>query len=190
MTIFRATLIVSSLALSLLAAASASQAESPAPASDTRTAGAHVEFLEKALQYSLAEIELGRLARTNAQSMGINALGTRIARDHTRMRTMLGLIARDKGVAVVDSLDTRHRAVVDGLKAKTGAEFDAAYASLMVSNHEKAIALFAEAARSDDPDVAEFAKRALPSLREEKRLAVSYQKMTSNYELEPVATRD
>ena len=148
------------------------------------------EFLQKAMQNSLAEVELGKLAGHNARSTGINALGSRLARDHGRIGTMIGLISKDKGVTLPTALDADHRAVVESLSAKTGSEFDVAYTQLMVAEHERAIAMYTKAAESSDPDLAEFARRALPSLREQKRLAVSFQKMTEGYTVEKVAARD
>ena len=148
------------------------------------------EFLQKAMLNSLAEVEMGKLAGKNCRSTGINALGSRLARDHTRIATMIGLISKDKGITVATTLDAERTAVVDELSTKTGAEFDVAYTQLMVAEHERAIVMFTEAVRSDDPEVAEFAKRALPTLREQKRLAVSFQKMTDGYGLEKVAARN
>lgn len=172
-------------AIPLIAAAGISFAAVPSGAG-----GKAEVFLEKATQNAMTEVALGKLAEKNARSMGINALGSRLARDHARMNTILGQISQDKGLPVVTSLDSDHRAIVERLSSKTGAEFDIAYAALMVSDHAKAIALFSEAAESDDPDLAAFAKSALPALREQKRLADSFQKMTSNYHLEPAVQRE
>jgi len=148
------------------------------------------EFLQKAMQTSLTEVELGKLAGRNARATGINALGSRLARDHSRMGTIIGLISKDKGVTVPTALDADHRAIVEKLSTKTGAEFDVAYTQLMVADHERAIALFTVASEGDDPVLAEFANRALPALKEQKRLAISFQKMTEGYGLEKVAARE
>jgi len=147
-------------------------------------------FLEKATQNAMTEVALGKLAEKNARSMGINALGGRLARDHARMSEILELISQDKGLSVPMALDSDHRAIVESLSSKTGAEFDIAYASLMVSDHARAIALFSEAAECEDEDIAAFAKSALPALREQKRLADSFQKMTAGYRLEATAQRE
>lgn len=144
-------------------------------------------FLAQATQNAMTEVALGKLAEKNARSMGINALGSRMVRDHSRMNRILRLISSDKGISVPSSLDAEHRAIVDSLGLKTGAEFDVAYATMMVSDHAKAIALFSEAAQSEDEDVAVFAKSALPALREQKRLADSFQKMAAGYRVEPAA---
>jgi putative membrane protein len=171
-------------AISLLAMAGASYAAAPAIA-----AGETEAFLEKATQNAMTEVALGKLAEKNARSMGINALGNRLARDHARMNTLLALISQDKGLTIPTSLDSDHRAIVESLSSKTGAEFDVAYTALMVSDHANAIALFNAAVQGDDPELAAFAKSALPALREQKRLADSFKKMTSAYHLENAIRR-
>lgn len=138
-------------------------------------------FLQKALQGSRVEIELGEIAQRNASTTGIYALGTRLARDHRRIGKILELISQDRGVVVPTSLEGEHRAAIDALSAKTGVEFDAAYAARMVAAHEQLIALFDEAVASDDADVAAFARQALPVLREGKRLAEVYREVTSRH---------
>jgi putative membrane protein len=139
------------------------------------------QFLQKAMLASMAEVELGELAQRNAASTGINALGTRLARDHRRIGKVLGLISQDRGMVVPASLDGDQQALVHALSLKTGVEFDAAYAERMVISHESLIALFDEAAAGADADVAAFAKKALPMLREGKRLAEVYRQVTSRH---------
>jgi predicted outer membrane protein len=53
------------------------------------------------------------------------------------------------------------------LAAKSGAEFDKEYISLMVANHEDDVAMFEkESKKADDADVRSFARAALPKLQE------------------------
>ena len=177
--------------ISSLAWAGAAHAETPPVVAEPAVAPWGTEvFLEKATQNAMTEVALGKLAEKNARSMGVNALGGRLARDHARMNTILGLISQDKGLSIPNALDSDHRAIVESLSSKTGAEFDVAYTKLMVSDHASAITLFSEAAAGEDPDLAAFAKSALPALREQKRLADSFQKMTSNYRLEAAVQRE
>ncbi len=61
--------------------------------------------------------------------------------------------------------------MLDALSSKNGKDFDQAYAEHMNMDHSKAIALFESAAGSSDPDLAQFAKKTLPTLKEHKALA-------------------
>ncbi|MEJ0037638.1 MAG: DUF4142 domain-containing protein [Gammaproteobacteria bacterium] len=157
---------------------------------DAPAANPSEPLLVKAMQASMVQVELGRLAQKNAQSTGVNALGARMERDHARIGKILTAISRDKGIAVSASLDSSQRALVESLDAKKGAEFDAAYAEQMVSEHGKVIALFTAVADSGDADLARLAKRVLPMLVEDQRLAGSYAKLNPNYDMQAVARRE
>jgi putative membrane protein len=148
-----------------------------------QTPSASEQFLAKALQASMMEVELGKLAQKNAQSTGVNALGVRLQRDHARIAKVLKAASQEKGI-VVPPLDTRQ---IEALSAKSGAEFDAAYIEAMVSNHQKAIALYTAVAEGGDADLSSLAKLALPTLREDQRLAGSYEKLSTD-DVQPVAS--
>jgi putative membrane protein len=168
------------LAMTGTALADAAAVPAPRPAE---------QFLAKALQASMVEVELGKLAQKNAQSTGVNALGVRMQRDHARIAKVLSAVSREKGMVVPTSLDSSQRAQIDALGAKSGADFDAAYIELMVSKHEEAMSLYTAVAESDDPELSQVAKHALPTLREDRRLAGSYEKLQAGYDLQPVAKR-
>ena len=147
------------------------------------------DFLPNAMQTSMAQVELAKLAQKNAQSSGVNALGVRLQRDHARIGKILETVAQQKGVTTPVSLDGSRRAVIDALSDKTGAEFDAAYTMQMVTDQQKAIALFTAAADSGDPELGKIAKLALPTLREDEHLADSFAKLNPNYNVQAVARR-
>ena len=48
--------------------------------------------------------------------------------------------------------------------------FDAEYTRLMVVNHEKTLALFEAATHSSDPDVAAFARKTPPTLKDHEHM--------------------
>jgi putative membrane protein len=176
MRIAGSTLLV---AIMLLVTSGAALAQAPS---------ASEQFLAQAIQASMVEVELGKLAQKNAQSTGVNALGVRLQRDHARIAKFLKSVSRDKGL-VVPALDTSQSAQIEALSAKTGADFDAAYVEAMVSNHEKAIALYTAVADGEDRDLSRLAKLALPTLREDQRLAGSYEKLNPTYDLQAAAIR-
>ena len=165
------------VAMALLMAAAVAWAD---PSSD---------FLAKAMQASLGQVELGKLAQKNAQSSGVNALGVRLQHDHARIGKILTMVALKKGVTVPVALDGKRKSVVDALSARTGADFDAAYTAQMLSDHQKAIALFTAAAGSGDPDLSRIAQLALPTLREDEHLVESFAKLNPGYDVAAVATR-
>jgi predicted outer membrane protein len=66
-----------------------------------------------------------------------------------------------------------------------GAEFDAAYVDQMVTNHDAAVVLYTALAECDDPVLSRLAKRALPILREDQRLAGTYEKLNASADVQP-----
>jgi len=152
-------------------------------------AGSSEQFLAKALQASMVEVELGKLAQKNAQSTGVNALGERMQRDHARIVKVLSGLSRSKGMTVPTSLDSGQLAQIESLGTKTGADFDTAYVELMVRKHEEAMVLYTAVAEGSDPELSQVAKLALPTLREDQRLAGSYEKLNADSDVQAVAAR-
>jgi putative membrane protein len=157
--------------IALLAAATPAMAQSPGSAkASTETAQS---FVNKAAQDGMTEVTLGKLAASKAQSPDVKKFGDRMVQDHGKANTELQALARSKGLQVPSRLDAKHQSIVDMLSGKSGADFDASYAQHMSADHSEAIKLFEDASRMSDGDVAGFAKKTLPTLREHKRMADS-----------------
>jgi hypothetical protein len=64
-------------------------------------------------------------------------------------------------------MDDKHRKDVTKLSQLSGAEFDRAYAKMMLSDHKKDVSEFEKhSTRGTDADLRAFASRTLPTLRE------------------------
>jgi putative membrane protein len=153
----------------LLALAGASTASLAADASDTPPAPA--TFVTKAAQDGMTEVEAGKLALSKSQNSQIRSFAQRMVTDHGKANAELASIARTKGIDAPKKLDAEHQAMVDAFREKAGAEFDAAYAHHMNMDHSKAISLFEGASKTSDKDLAAFAQKTLPTLKEHKQLA-------------------
>lgn len=131
------------------------------------------EFVTRAAQSGLAEVESSRIAVTQATSEEVRAYAQRMVRDHSATNEELMRLARGKGIEVSPMLDAEHRAQVDALQAKSGADFDRAYLQDMgVRAHQDAVSLFERQARDgSDPDLRAFAARTLVGLREHLAMA-------------------
>lgn len=128
-------------------------------------------FVKKAATAGMAEVELGKVALEKSQDPEVRSFAQRMVTDHTKANTELASIAKGKGIEAPKSLDAEHKAMVSMMKDKSGAEFDAAYSQHMKMDHSKAIALFEGASKTSDADIAGFAKKTLPTLKEHKQLA-------------------
>jgi predicted outer membrane protein len=123
-------------------------------------------FVKKAALGGMTEVELGKLAQSKSQDAKIKAFADRMVKDHGKANTELAGIAKGKGLEVPMSLDAEHQSMVKELSAKSGSDFDAAYSKHMVMDHAKTIALFQGAAKNSDADLAAFAEKTLPTLKE------------------------
>src|SRR5262252_7607913 len=122
---------------------------SPMSATNGQLSSSDESFLRKAAAGGAAEVELGNLAKDQ-----------------------LKRLAQKKGVAISDMPDSKSKREVDRLSKLSGAEFDKAYAKLMVSDHEKDVSEFEkESKNAKDTDVREFASKNLPTLQDHLRMA-------------------
>jgi putative membrane protein len=128
-------------------------------------------FVTKAAQAGMTEVAVAKIALTKSQDPSIRSFAERMITDHTKANTELSSIAKAKGIDAPKQLDAEHQAMVDSMSSKSGSQFDREYSQHMNMDHAKAIALFESASKSTDADLAGFAKKTLPTIKEHKKLA-------------------
>jgi len=128
-------------------------------------------FVTKAAQGGMTEVALSKAAATKSSDADVKKFAEQMVQDHQKANDELSAIARKKGLNVPASLDAEHQAVVQKINNKSGREFDQAYGKQMGLDHAKTVALFNGATQSTDPDLAAFAKKTLPTLKEHKQMA-------------------
>jgi putative membrane protein len=128
-------------------------------------------FVKKAAVAGLTEVEAGKIALSKSQDPTIRSFAQRMVTDHSKANAELASIASSKGIVTPTKPDAEHQAMLDKMASKTGAEFDREYSQHMKMDHSKAIALFEGGSKSTDQDLAGFAKKTLPTLKEHKQLA-------------------
>lgn len=141
-----------------------------AAANKKRVAGR--KFMTKAAAGGIAEVEMGKLAQAKATDEQVKQFGARMEADHSTANAELKSIAASKNVELPQSAPKKEMAMMDKMKAMSGAEFDRAYMSHMVSDHKKDIALYEKEANSGkDAQLKAFAGKTLPTLREHLQMA-------------------
>jgi putative membrane protein len=156
---------------SLLFLALAGASSAAAVAADTKSVPEPATFVKKAAQDGMTEVEVGKVALAKSSDPSVRSFAQRMVTDHGKANAELSTIAEAKGIDVPKELDAEHQRMVDALAAKSGSEFDRQYSQHMNMDHRKAIELFENASRSSDADLARFAKKTLPTLRQHKQLA-------------------
>ncbi len=128
-------------------------------------------FVKKASMAGMTEVELAKLALDKSKDANVRGFAQRMVSDHGKANTELTAIAKRKNLEVSKSLDSEHQKKVQELSGKSGAEFDAAYAQHMTMDHDKAAALFEGASKGNDAELASFAQKTLPTIKEHQKLA-------------------
>jgi len=144
----------------------ANEAKSTASSGKAEKPLSDKEFVMRAAQGGMTEVELGKVASEKGGTSEVKDFGNRMVKDHTQANDELKGLAEKKGITLSSTLDPRHQAQVDRLNKLTGPAFDKAYVNNQVRAHESTVELFQEEAQSgQDPDLKAFASRTLPTLQ-------------------------
>jgi putative membrane protein len=145
---------------------------SAARAQSANRMGADNNFITNAAEGGMAEVELGRLAVSNASNDKVKQFGQRMIDDHSKAGDELKKIAGQKGVTWPSSLNAKDQATKDRLSSLKGAAFDRAYMQDMVRDHRTDVSEFKKEANSgQDTDVKNFASKTVPTLEEHLKQA-------------------
>jgi putative membrane protein len=124
-------------------------------------------FVEKAAQDSIAEIDLGELAKERAVSEEVKQFAQRMIDDHGKANEQLEEIAKTKGAVIPTEAGEEHSKVRAELADLKGEEFDQKYMAAMAEDHQKAVDLFQKQAEEGlDPELKAFAEQTLPTIKE------------------------
>ena len=123
------------------------------------------DFMVKAASGGMLEVELGKLAQSNAGRKGVKDFGAMMVEDHGKGGETLKTLAASKKIVLPDSVSNDQKKERDDLMKQHGSEFDRSYITLMVKDHKEDIDEFEKAARNvSDPEIRAFAQNALPML--------------------------
>ena len=134
--------------------------------SRTSTQTGDTEFLTKAAQGGLAEVELGKLALTKATNAEVKKFAQQMVDDHSKANAELKTLAAQKNFSMPTEPSSKGKSLMDKLKGLSGAEFDKAYVNGMVEDHEEDVKLFKNQSEDGkDADVKAWAAKTLPNLQ-------------------------
>jgi putative membrane protein len=124
------------------------------------------QTLQKLARLNHREASFSRLASENATDPQVRAFASEMVREHEQAAQELALLASRKGATqdatqLDESSEDRQE-----LARKTGSDFDKAYVKAMSKAHEESAEALEQASRSNDPEVAAFANRMLPKIRD------------------------
>jgi putative membrane protein len=137
-------------------------------------AAADRDFVREMIVGGTAEVEVGRLAQEKASTPAVREFAEMLVRDHGKANSELKSIATKNNIEVAPADLDDHKDDTEALRKLSGPEFDRDYMQMMVDKHEKAVAKLEERANDDDnPEIRQWASRALPTVRQHLEKAKS-----------------
>ena len=124
------------------------------------------DFMVKAADAGMAEVELGNLAQQNGSSQRVKDFASMMIRDHSAANEELKGIASTKNVTLPATLGDKHQKHFEAMRKMTGADFDKHYMEMMAKDHQEVISMFEDASKnSTDAEAKAFAEKTLPILK-------------------------
>lgn len=138
----------------------------PIPTNGDRSSLSQVdrEFMVKAAQGGMAEVQFGQLALQRASSNPVRQYAQRMIQEHTKANNELMALAKAKGVTLPTTIGEKNEQLRQRLSKLSGARFDREYMrEAGVKSHEDQAKLFErQVERGQNPDVKAFASKTLP----------------------------
>ena len=124
-------------------------------------------FLVRAANSGMTEVMLGRVAADRATRQPVKDIARMLVSDHQAVNEQVKDLARQRSIALPDSISEESRKKYDDITAKRGTEFDKEYVDKMIDSHQESVDLF-EGILNDtnDAGIKTFAQNTLPKLRE------------------------
>jgi len=168
--------IIACILILTIAASSSAQKQSP-PGNDSTLPerGGSQVFLDRAIEMSYAEVQLGELASKKAENPRVKAYAEVLVKDHS---AALLKLQKFRTEVITPVLNSEHTKLKETLSEKSGTPFDREYLDAMVADHRVAIRLFeqqiiwnstGESSNRNsifDTDVTRLVRELLPTLQE------------------------
>jgi putative membrane protein len=136
-------------------------------------------FATKAAQGGLAEVQTGQLVQQRNASPQAKQFAETLVQDHTQANDQLQQIAQQKDLNLPQQPSSDQRSELKKLGSLSGAQLDKAFARYEVQDHKQDIAMFEKEAKSGkDPELKDFAQKALPVLRRHLQMAQALENNT------------
>ncbi len=132
------------------------------------------DFVVKAADAGMAEVQLGKLAAERATKPEVKQFAETMVQEHTKANDELKTLAQQQNITVPNALSQENQDKMNTLQDKQGEEFDKEYMDMMVKDHEKVVDMFEKQAENGDvPEISEWASNKVPALRHHLEMARS-----------------
>lgn len=127
---------------------------------------ADYKFVTKVARGGMLEVQAGQLAVEKARNPAVREFGEQMVAHHSKLNEELKQLATTKDAALPAGLEEKQKKL-EKLQSLSGAEFDQAYAKLMVSDRQEDLREFQDYAKdAHDADLKAFAAKTVPVLEQ------------------------
>src|SRR3954470_18927046 len=163
--IYRAACLIATALVAAPALAQTTPPPASSPPAATATKVNAAEFVNKAANSDMFEIQSSQLALTKTQDNRLREFAQRMVKDHTQASDKLKAAAQNQTVPT--TLDQEHAGMLQKLQQAQGNDFSRQYVQMQFEGHQKAVALFESYAQNgDNTQLKQFAQQTVPTLRE------------------------
>jgi putative membrane protein len=125
------------------------------------------QFLRKATEGGIAEVELGKLAAQKGSSDDVKSYGQKMVDDHTTLNQQLATVADEMGLRLPKTISSTGKTEYDKLNGLSGSDFDTEYIIFMVKDHHVDFRDFrTEATSATDANLREVVAKAAIMIRD------------------------
>lgn len=124
-----------------------------------------VTFIEDAVDARRLDIEVGKLARDRGTTKAIREYGVTIIDDQQKLLAELKSLADKKGIVLAKAISKSKSDDLNDLKEKQDSYFDNKFYKMMKADHKRDMRDFEKAAKFEDQEIAEFARRNKPVIQ-------------------------
>ncbi|MDW6021058.1 DUF4142 domain-containing protein [Mesorhizobium sp. BAC0120] len=122
----------------------------------------------------MAEVDLGKLAADKTDHDGVKNFANRMVQDHSKANDLLKSIAEKSKIPLPGELDADHQKMRADLEKLNGTEFDLAYLSGQIVDHQKTVQLLSwQIGSGQDAELQHFAADQLPIVLDHLQMALT-----------------
>lgn len=118
------------------------------------------DFVRKAMQGSMAEVQLGQLAEQKSSSQDVKEFAQKMTQDHSQLNNQMKPIAQQMGVQTPEKVSKKDERLDAKLQNLSGKQFNDTYIKAMVKDHESDLSAFRhEAQTTQNPQLKQAAEQ-------------------------------
>jgi putative membrane protein len=129
-------------------------------------------FLKKAMQGSLAEVQLGELTLKKSDNDQVKQFARKMIDDHTKLNDQMRPVAQRLGVDIPTEVSKKDKSLMSKMQDLSGAAYDQVYIKNMVKDHKQDLSDFhMEASNAHDPSLKDAAAQGSKTIADHLQMA-------------------